>query len=292
MTTKQREDPFCERHLKPQDFRVLEFLNTRPPIVQANLFGGGLQPAGLSQWDKDRDRVQADLRQRGANIHGGWSQCDHCGSHFHDGVLLLHGPTGQLITVGWKCASKRFDLSNLAWQRKRNEKVRRQIAARRKKFTRLSEFCRTHRPVVQMLSHNRRFTRPDKFLAALRGSLRQAGSLTEKQLACVAPAFERQTAFLAAHAESGPANASPAPTGAVTVTGVVQAIKTQESHWGDQLKMLVADDRGWRVWVTAPTKLLGEPLQGQRVEFEADVSPSKKDAAFAFGARPRRAKRL
>jgi hypothetical protein len=75
--------------------------------------------------------------------------------------------------------------------------------------------------------------------------------------------------------------------GRQVITGVVLAMKWQSSDWGDTLKMLVQDDRGFRVWGTVPGNI--EPNREERVTFTATITQSDKDPKFGFFKRPTKA---
>jgi len=79
-----------------------------------------------------------------------------------------------------------------------------------------------------------------------------------------------------------------APEGRVVITGTVLAFKVQESMYGDVLKMLVQDDRGFRVWGSVPSSL-DDAERESRITFTATVTASDKDAKFGFFKRPTKA---
>lgn len=79
-----------------------------------------------------------------------------------------------------------------------------------------------------------------------------------------------------------------APEGRIVVTGTVLAFKVQESIYGDVLKMLVQDDRGFRVWGSVPASL-DDAERESRVTFTATVTASDKDTKFGFFKRPTKA---
>lgn len=84
--------------------------------------------------------------------------------------------------------------------------------------------------------------------------------------------------------------AEPCPTGRVKITGEILAIKLQESYYGDTWKMLVKDDRGFKVWGSIPSSL--HATRGARVTFMAAVEPSADDNKFGFFKRPTKAVNL
>jgi hypothetical protein len=79
-----------------------------------------------------------------------------------------------------------------------------------------------------------------------------------------------------------------APEGRVEITGTVLSFKWQSSDYGDVLKMLVQDDRGFRVWGSVP-KSLDDAERESRISFTATLAQSDKDSKFGFFKRPTKA---
>lgn len=83
----------------------------------------------------------------------------------------------------------------------------------------------------------------------------------------------------------------PVETGTQIIEGIILTMKWQENtfayHGSGSLKMLVADDRGFKVWGTCPSSLDAD--RGDRVRFTATVEASERDFDFGFFKRPRRA---
>ena len=84
------------------------------------------------------------------------------------------------------------------------------------------------------------------------------------------------------------ATAESCPTGKIEISGIVLTTKWQESMYGSTLKMLVQDDRGFKVWGSVPSKL--ENVKGRSVSFSATIQPSEDDEKFGFFKRPTKAK--
>lgn len=84
--------------------------------------------------------------------------------------------------------------------------------------------------------------------------------------------------------------AEPCPTGRVAITGDVITTKLQEGYYNDTWKMLVKDDRGFKVWGSIPSSL--KAARGDRVTFMAAVEPSEDDEKFGFFKRPTKAVNL
>lgn len=82
------------------------------------------------------------------------------------------------------------------------------------------------------------------------------------------------------------ANASPAPSGRVVVTGTVLSVDERENDFGYVWKMLVKSDEGFKVWSSVPRGFDVEELKGKTVTFKVTLKPSNDDPTFAFGSRP------
>ncbi len=81
------------------------------------------------------------------------------------------------------------------------------------------------------------------------------------------------------------------PEGRQVITGTVISTKYQESEFGETFKMLLKDDRGFKIFVTVPVAIDG--LQrGDRVSLTATLKRSNDSSKFGFGSRPSKASTL
>lgn len=123
-----------------------------------------------------------------------------------------------------------------------------------------------------------------------RNTLNGRPALTEKQLAAAKKSIAKD-AERAAKRQAERDAASPVVEGRETVTGEVVTIKALENNFsysgGITLKMLVKDDRGFKVWGTVPRSI--EVERGDRVTFTATLSASTDDETFGFFKRPTKA---
>lgn len=88
--------------------------------------------------------------------------------------------------------------------------------------------------------------------------------------------------------------AEPIVDGKQVITGDVISIKWQESDYGYTLKMLVKDERGFKVYGTAPKAIKDsvddyDDLLDKKVTFSAVVSASRDDEKFGFYYKPTKA---
>lgn len=84
---------------------------------------------------------------------------------------------------------------------------------------------------------------------------------------------------------------APVVEGRIEITGKVLTVKVVDNMYGRTVKMLVGDDRGFKVWGTRPDSLW-QADKGARVSFTAAVTKSDKDESFGFYKRPTKAKLL
>lgn len=103
---------------------------------------------------------------------------------------------------------------------------------------------------------------------------------------------ERQIAALQRIAEQRASEPAPAPVieGRIEITGTVRTTKWVDNDYGGSMKMLIVDDRGFKVWGTVPASL--EIDAGVRVTFTATVEASRDDETFGFYKRPTKVKVL
>ena len=100
----------------------------------------------------------------------------------------------------------------------------------------------------------------------------------------------REEAVAKAQADAPKVEATPVVTGRITITGVVAKRYSRDTDWGTQFKMIVLDDRGFKVCGTEPSALYVE--EGDRVTFTATVEASPTDNTFGFFKRPTKAEVL
>jgi len=138
------------------------------------------------------------------------------------------------------------------------------------------------------------------FSIAMRDALEEWGTLTEGQEAAMRKVMARAQKREAERAAEWEA-AADCPQGRVQVTGTIISTDIRETSFGDQWKMLVRDDSGFKVWGSIPSKLhepededgqwiTGKELKGKRVSFTAAIEPSEDDQKFGFFKRPTKAK--
>lgn len=285
-----RTDIHSEKSLTPEDYSIVEYFYLGLP--QVSLFGlSELYLKIVLDAKKRLEAIRTLVAEHGANIHPGIGRCDHCGAHYKHGALVKHDPSGEYLTIGWQCADNRFDLGNIDYERKRIQKVLKIIAARRSKFRKLMAFARDYPTEVRGLNAYR----TDNFLGSLRSQLIKKGKLSDRQIECIQPAIAKRVQWDKEREEKMAAEAAlpkaPVVEGKkVELTGEVVSVKWRDGYYGPQLKMLVRDDRGFKVWGSVPSNIANEgegELRGKRITFVAEVKCSDDDPHFGFFKRPR-----
>jgi hypothetical protein len=229
----------------------------------------------------------------------GQGQCHHCGAHLRYAAWLRHVPTGYTIVVGETCLDNRFGRATADFQALRKQ-VQLDREAQRIKAA-IAAFVEANPDLAFMADKAHEHT--NDFVADVARKLRRKGELTERQIEAVRRVVARE-----AEPKPEPAPMVPVVTGKVTIEGEVKSVKVQYSDFGATLKMLVLDDRGFKVWGTVPSKLSdgidrvwgemtasgsvpdkGVKGHGRRVRFSATVEASHDDETFGFFKRPTKA---
>lgn len=274
---------------------------------------------------QERIRLNNLIASNPARNTGVGGVCLVCGqSNIRWVVVAQHIPTGSYLRMGQDCARDiGLDVDEMQIERMmrareagRSAKV---VAEARERF----EQDAANRNAAQFLEELRAFDHSENaqdarsyretypaclgetgsFLDDLTDKLRRYGYLTEKQVAAVLKIKARNAEWIARRAEEA-ANEIEAPEGRIQVTGKILSTRVREGFYGDEYKMLVRDDRGFKVWTTIPSALFDQIdaawresnhesyldfLKGQRVSFTATLQRSDDDEAFAFGKRPTKA---
>lgn len=250
------------------------------------------------------------LKAHGAKIHffdeSGNQSCDHCGARCRYIAVYRH-ENGEAIAVGQTCADQRFGCDNRRdydvkrlREKAANERERMRAMGAAGKFVEehcsemaewiLTPSAETVHPIFLDLARKliRHGKLSEKQIDFARKLLREHfekernGGLTDRQIEI---AKEREAA-------------EPAPVGRVEIKGtVIKKPEYRENGFGESLKMVVKDDRGFAVWTTVPSSLEliedGEFQRGldkgDRVKMTITLQPSDKDPKFAFGKRPAKA---
>lgn len=219
-------------------------------------------------------------------------RCGRCGGagilsmyvHLNGGVCFECDGAGvaRHTTVGEERRRDRETVNRMNRKMLRNEKERaarvaKADAERAEAEAKKAAFLAEHEGLADALA-----ALPGDFGASLRASLATKGTLTEKQ---VAAAFR-----VAGEVTEREEKAAPVVEGRGVITGTVRSIKSVDTDFGTTFKIVVEDDRGFRLYGTVPNVILDDVEAGSRVEFTARAEASKNDPAFGFYSRPSKAR--
>jgi hypothetical protein len=226
-----------------------------------------------------------------ANVHGR-TQCDHCGAHFRYAAMMIHTPSNTVLTVGETCLDNRFDLATSQFHAMRKAAELDRAAQKIRKA--VDAFVAAN-PDLACLGRGAELPETssrNSFLIDLSRKLNHYGSLSERQVEAARKSLARDIEWAAQRAAKVAAEpvATPVLTGRIEITGEILTTKYVENDFGGTLKMMVRDDRGFRVWGSVPSSL--DASRGDRVTFTATVEASKDDPTFGFASRPSKARSL
>lgn len=208
--------------------------------------------------------------------------CDHCGAHFHYGAMYENAD-GEVAIVGNICASNKLNMTAHEYA---DAKLRAAVKAARSKVA-------ADKAEAALAPNRRDALNFDHYISKdIRSKFRKWHNCSIKQWALIKK-IAREGAERAARIEEDNKNAKPIPSelleGRNTFKGEILVTKWQASQFGDQLKMLVKDERGFKVWGTAPNALWEDhsgSVKGMVVQFDATAEVSDDDETFGFYKRP------
>lgn len=262
-------------------------------------------PSGESMGGAARHRMQLvnaflDMGYRFASVHPS-AQCDHCGARLRYAAYMLHPKTMKVLEIGETCLENRFELATAEFHKLRKsaeldrqaQRIRAEVAA----FVEENPDLAWMATAPRGLKSDPVFEVPEAsadnfFVADVARKLVCYGSLSERQVEAVRKAIIRDQEAADRRAAQAEEPTAPVVEGKVQITGEVLSTKWQESMYGETLKMLVKDDRLFKVWGTVPAALVGEVERGDRVTFSATVTKSDDDETFGFFKRPTKATKL
>jgi hypothetical protein len=274
---KERGDVHRPAEMVPGDY---EYLATSYPVEEEGEHG----TIRHIEWDGTDEWTEMGRPTRSTAAHTRDGNCDHCGAAHTYQVILRHKPTGALVSVGHQCYEQRFSVPG--WQNVIADKARRAALKLKREANvaaALAAMDETERTAFQWGESD-----PNAHPIAqdLAHKAAQYGPLSDKQKALLVK-IHRETLERAAKKAEEEANAEPVPEGKVVVRGTILGFKTAETDFGTTTKMVIRDDRGFKVYGTRPAEVYrADGEKGDRIEFTATLERSKDDPFFGFFRRP------
>lgn len=304
MKTIQRTDCHSPASITPADY---EYVAQEHLKVEGDL--------GALLYIQEQRRI---IREHMARTGGTYSKHEHGGNCMVCGsvraiytVLFYHAKTNSYVRTGQECAQI-IDRRAAEGLEKMRDACRhfREFQSGKKKakgilaeagiagawdvyeYAEKKEPEQCHDRNGEFMSKNLPFE--EQTIWDIVGKLIKYGSSSDNQIKFLRNLMDKiaNRAATAAKIEAEKA-AAPAipeiPEGRVVIEGIVLSTRAEETMYGETIKMLVKDDRGFKLWGSAASKLLSDasgPLKGCRVRFAAQVERSKDDKAFGFYKRP------
>lgn len=225
-------------------------------------------------WEDARDNCSKDSRFDNKGT------CDHCGAHFHYGAAYMNDE-GEFAIVGNVCASNKLNLTAHEYAAK---KMKAAVKAAKSRVA-------GDKVIAALLPNRRAVLETDHYIvASIKGNLRKWHSLSLKQWALVKKIAADTKAREEAAANEPDPVAIPFELldGRHTISGVLLGTKSVDNGYNWVTKMLVLDDRGFKIWGSLPSSI-HEIEKGDRITFDATVQVSDKDECFGFIKRPSKA---
>jgi hypothetical protein len=176
---------------------------------------------------------------------------------------MRHTPTGQVVQVGETCLENRFSVATADFRAMK--KAAEEARAGQRVQNAVAAFVEKNPDLAWMASEAQtaEVAGSSWFVVDVARKLRAYGDLSERQVDAVKKAVVREAEFQARKkvrdAERAVEEASrphaPVPTGRITVTGQVVSVREpDESAQFPSYKMLVRDDKGFKVWGSVPSR--------------------------------------
>lgn len=253
--------------------------------------GFGVMEVPAVDWTLVADDWAAEAKDRGLGV------CTMCGQHLSYVHVMHHADHGSFC-VGTDCAESVGLAGDLGTTVSQLRADRVAGIENRKRKARWDRFLAGDPELADVVA---RYADPacdayDEFIADIVASARgRTGEPTERQRDAVVRAGRRNDEYAARRAAEAAMPKIPVPEGRQQVAGEVLSVRVEPNRFSRcgaaTTKMLVLDDRGFKVWTTAPGSLCGSDagLRGRRVAFTADLARSDDDEHFGFGKRPAKA---
>lgn len=281
---------------------------------------------------EERARLRRHMERTGGTYskheHGG--NCMICGNVLATyTILFYHEPTNSYVRAGQDCAQKLEMSYGSGWNafKKGIADARHAVAGKRKAQATLTDAgleaawtlyaspvqvgdcdvcARIAAEQIERFYHRCTAFEPkeEQTIRDIVSKLVKYGSVSEKAMEHI----KRNLGWIAerpAREEKRKAEreaAADCPAGRVDITGEVLKTRVDETDFGKVTKVLVRDDRGFKVWGTRPTIKTGVDEHGQmnydaaergdRISFSAVVTVSQEDAKFGFYKRPTKGKMI
>lgn len=208
-------------------------------------------------------------------------RCDHCGAVFLYGAVFTHR-RGEQYVVGNICAQK-LGLSTSAWADMKSREAVKRLKQKRENDARFEATMDANPGLREALDVEHYISRDLKAKA-------RKYDLSEKQVE-LAFKIQRDEAAKAERDAAMVEIPEDLLEGRHTFAGEVVSTKYHDTLYGSKLKVLLLDDRGFKIYGSMPAPV-GHCGRGDRIQFDAAVAASNDDPKFGFFSRPTKAQEI
>lgn len=289
-----RTDVHAPKALVTEDYEYLGAYDNNPD---------GFNPAIAKARIELINRVIVEPGRSRADLPG---DCQHCGRPYIRYVaLMLHKPTNTVLQIGETCLMNRFDRASADFHALRKQaeldrkmqRIRKLVAAFAADPANANIAFMADKEITENTTEN-------WFVRDVAAKLRRYGELSERQIAAVRNALERdkQRAIEQANKPPEPIAVAIPDTylGTVTLDATILGAKFVDSDFGSSLKALLlvvlpnsgVPGEAFKVWSTVPRAENGTiaELKGRRIRWTGTLQRSADDPTFGIFKRPRIAK--
>lgn len=278
-------------NFNPADYEVRGYFDNRRPEYVYGMTADEYE-AVVQAWEVEAQALFGPEWQQ--RMH----HCMHCGqSNVRYVAAATHLPTGEIVCFGDICANNRLSLPGRdefkrQFIRSKAENDRRHAL----RMAKVEAWLKANPEFQVVVDHkDEPVHTKNGFLHDVVRKLWQYGTISERQRDAVLRAYRRDIEYTQRRAEAEALPRGEAPVGRQDVEGLVLAVKTVASQYGDQLKMMVELSNRSKVWCTVPMIWTPEGNavyveRGDRLAFRATFERAKDDPSMAWGKRPTNAK--
>lgn len=289
-----RTDAHTHAALKPDDYTWVGYSDDGD--ANTNRLTDGILFPAIGAPAANELRREANPSGVRNEIHpGGCDACGQMGLRYRH--YFRHDPTGDVIVLGDQCVARMDFPSAKAFDAAKKIRKQRELEALKAER---EEWEAENKEVAIFLTdvkEERKHAGGSQFFVVdVANKLHKYGSLSERQTAAIQKIMERAAER---EVEREAENLIDIPEtfleGRHKITGQVVSYKWKDDGPFSRYVMTVKDDRGFKVWGTAPTGLVpeidldtseatGDPHP--RVSFYATIKVSDRDKTFGFFKRP------
>lgn len=241
----------------------------------------------LAEVRKDAARMMKIRRDEGWTMapHQHAGQCGHCGARLVHYAVMLHLPSREMIEVGETCLDNRFEMATATFQSWRKARAGKRAADA--KAEKIANTLAAH-PMLEQLG---KWAEKSDFIRDIAAKFMHYGEMSERQIAAVEKAMQREIDREAQKAEEAEAMSTvPAMTaGRRLISGTIISKKYVQNDYsyygGTTAKIVIRDAEGYRYYGTLPSAVC-DLEKGAHLQIVATIKPSNDDKHFGFFSRP------